>query len=227
MTRGRWGWGVAVVGVGVGEAPLAAGGAGFDLGGEFLAAGELGDGEGVEPVHDVFVGEHDLQDFMQLHREALLAVAGGGLAQKAFVGYGAEISNVCVDEVVECAVGLRDGGLQLVPAGFDDLEEDVVLQLVDEVDHFCNAAAGYFPVAAELAVVDRGENAAGAGHAAAPGAAEGEFDTFDAPQEVEDYQVLLARPGSDDNVDGGVDFVFEGEDVPAYIAVTELDKAGV
>ena len=45
-------------------------------------------------------------------------------------------------------VGFADGFLQALPAGFDDFEEDVVLELVDEVDHFGQAAAGGFPIVA-------------------------------------------------------------------------------
>lgn len=54
------------MGMGMGNAPLALCGAVFDLGAEFLAAGEFCDGERVEAVDDVFVGEHGFEDLMEL-----------------------------------------------------------------------------------------------------------------------------------------------------------------
>ena len=57
---------------------------------------------------------------------------------------------MCSDEVVECARWRVDRGLELVPGGFDDFKEDVVLELVDEVGHFADGAPRGFPVGAEL-----------------------------------------------------------------------------
>ena len=61
--------------------------------------------------------------------------------------YGVEVFCMGGDEVVERCVGSVDGGLQLIPGGLDDFEEDVVLELIDEVRHFGDGAAGGFPVA--------------------------------------------------------------------------------
>ena len=114
----------------VAEAPFALGGAGFDLRGELLAAGELGDGEGVEAVHGVLVGEHDLEEVVELAGEAVFAGAGDGRpggAEQAFMGDSFQILGVRVDQVVERTVRFGNRGLKLVPACFDDFEEDVVL----------------------------------------------------------------------------------------------------
>lgn len=191
------------------ETPFSLRSARFDFGGEFLAASEFRDGERVQPVDGFAVGEHGFQDMVQLAREAVFPRARGGRArgaEQALVGDGFEIFGVSIDEVVESAAWFRDGSLQLVPRGFDNFEEDVVLQLVDKVDHLGDGAPCGFPVAGNF-IVNGGENAAGAGHAAAPGAAEGVFDAFDAPEELEDFEVLAARPRGYDYVDWGVNFV--------------------
>ena len=56
----------AVAIVVVGNTPATLCGAVFDLGAEFLATGEFCYGEGVETVDDVFVGEHDFEDGVEL-----------------------------------------------------------------------------------------------------------------------------------------------------------------
>ncbi len=152
---------------------------------------------------------------------------GGGGAEEGFVGDGFEVFGVGGDEVVESGGWGEEGGGEGGPGGFDYFEEDVVLQLACEVDHFGDGATGAFPVWGGGGGRGEGEDAAGAGHAAAPGGAEAEFDAFDPPEEVEDFEVLAVGPGGDEDVDWGVDFVFEGENVPACVAFFHFGQAGV
>ena len=166
---------------------------------------------------------------MQLAGEAVFAGAGragAGRAEEALVGDGSEVFGVGTNQVVERAIRFGDGGLELVPACFDDFEEDVILQLVDEVDHLGNTASRDLPVPAQY-VIHAGENAPGAGHAPPPCAAEREFDALDSPEEIEDDEILLACPRCNHDIDGSIDFVFQGEDVPANITVAELEETGV
>lgn len=208
-----------------------------ELGGVgFLAGGEVGDGPGVEAVDGVAVGEHGAEELAELDhvRVAVLGVVevgGGGVlfaagAEEALLRDGLEVGGVGLEELVEGAALAADVALEFAPGGLDDLEEDVVLELAHEVDHFGQGAAGGFP-GLQDGWVGGLEDAAGAGHAFAPGLREGEFHAFDAPEEVEDFEVLAVAPFGDDDVDGRVDFVFEGEAVPADIAVGELEHAGV
>ena len=53
------------------------------------------------------------------------------------------------------------------------------------------------------------------------------FNSLDPPQKVKHLQVLAGTIRSDDDVEGGIDFVFQGEDVPAYFAVGEFEHTGV
>ena len=130
------------------------------------------------------------------------------------------------DEVVEGGVGLGHGGVEGRPGGFDDLEEEIVLQLVDEMDHLGDGATRRLPILLHFGV-HGGEHAASASHATSPGAAQSELDTFDPPQEVEDFQVLAIRPWCDDDVHRSIYLVFQSEDVPAGVPFLHLREAGI
>ena len=137
-----------------------------------------------------------------------------------------EIFGVGFDEVVEGASWFMNCEMELVPGGFDNLEEDVVLKLVDKVDHFCYAATGCFPVFAHFCVYDC-EDAASTGHAAPPCATKGEFDSFHAPQEVEDFKILPICPRCDDDIYRSVNFVLQSEDIPSCVSLLHLGQSGV
>src|ERR1700722_16495982 len=94
------------------------------------------------------------------------------------------------------------------------------------MNHFSNSATCLLPVGADF-VGDGSEHTASACHAASPGGAESELNALDAPEEVEDLQVLFRAERGDDDVDWGVDLVFQGEDIPANLAVTQLEHAGI
>ena len=142
------------------------------------------------------------------------------------MGDGFKVFGVGFDEVVKGAVLFVDCEVELVPRGFDDLEENVVLKLVDEVDHLCYAAAGCFPVFAHFCVYDR-EDAASTGHAAPPCATEGEFNSFHAPEKVEDFEILSIRPRCDDDIYRSINFVLQSKDVPPCVSLFHLGESSI
>ena len=130
------------------------------------------------------------------------------------------------DQIVEGTIWSVDCRVQLIPGCFNDFEEDVVLQLIDKMYHLGDATSCRFPIAAHFPVHD-GENAASARHTTSPRAAERKLDSFNAPKEIEDFEILPVGPGSDDNIHWGIDFVLECKDVPARISLFHFRKAGV
>ena len=137
-----------------------------------------------------------------------------------------KVFGVGFDEIVEGTVLFVDCEMKLVPGGFNDLEEDIVLKLVDKVDHLCDAAAGCFPVVAHFCVYDR-EDAASTGHAAPPCATEGEFDSLHAPEEVEDFEILPICPRCDDDIYRSVNFVLQSKDIPSCVSLFHLGEPGI
>ena len=206
---GEGGGGAFVFEVLFSKAPLPLRSAGFDFRGELLAAREFGNRERVEPVDGFAIREHEFEDMVQLARKTVFSGPGGGRArgpEQAFVRDGFEVLGVRSYEIVERALGLRNGGLELVPGGLDDFEEDVVLELIYEMDHLGHAASRGFPITADL-LVDVGEHTTSSCHATPPCAAEGKLDALDAPKELENFEILAAGPGSDNDIDRGVDLV--------------------
>lgn len=65
------------------------------------------------------------------------------------------------------------------------------------------------------------------GHETPPDVAERVLDALDLPQVLEHLEVALHALGIEDRVERGVDLVFEHEDVPAELALRELEHARV
>ncbi|KAF4508284.1 hypothetical protein G6O67_004688 [Ophiocordyceps sinensis] len=196
-----------------------------------LPAGKVGNAPAVEPVDRVSVVEHEAQNVAQLRQVRGAVVLVGAVlpplgSQEALVRNVIEIALVRLDEVVERAVFLVDALLQLAPRRLNHLKQNVVLQLAHKVNHLGQHAARRLPRLHHHGIRAL-QDAPRARHALSPRGEQRKLDPLDPPQKVEYLEVLSVPPFRHHHVDGRVDFVFEGEAVPANVAVRQLQHARI
>jgi hypothetical protein len=110
--------------------------------------------------------------------------------------------------------------------GRTNLEKDIVLQLIDEMNHLGHDTSGLLPIWAHQ-VIDRFENTSGTGHVPPPAAPERILDSLDSPQEIEELEILFAAVGSHYDIHRCLNLVLESENVPSNFTVRQLQHPGI
>ena len=107
-----------------------------------------------------------------------------------------------------------------------NLKQDIILQLTQKMNHLPTPTSNSPPIPSDH-LLHLPKHAPRPRGLPLPGPRNGKLDSLDPPQKVEHLEVLACTVRRDNHVKGRVDFVFQGEDVPAYFAVGEFEHAGV